>query len=522
MQKNDRQVGTFDPEATASKEADQFETSGGNSSVSQIDIADQSRQSFTYKLVHFTREFGRGLRKLVARLAFKKNGRPRGWVRKLMFHSDGRVRGVFRRCVYHKDGRPRHAFEIWHLENKIKIRVGSLDSVFARMNIGAEAARQLMAVSDGAVLVAAEFLPMHDQQSGGLRLKTLIEMIGKQGRPIIFASSLPMSKQPGILASEEGREHYEKILRHAGVAGFTYGVEELDALLAGKRFQLSHAFLSFPVVAEAFLPLVRDRQPNAKIIYDMVDFHALRMEREAALKDDAKLAADAAEMKKREVALAKSADVTIAVSADEKKAMLDLAPLAVVEILPNIFEISSNAPPGPMGRRDVLFLGGFWHKPNSDAVIWFVDEIWPRVIAEMPDCRFLIAGSNPGQDVLVLSRVKGVEVLGYIADLEPLFNAARVCVAPLRFGAGVKGKVGQSMAYGLPVVATSIGAEGMRWQNDEHLSIADDADAFAKKVLELLRDDALWIETQAQARRFVEMHFSVPALNDKVKALFNA
>jgi glycosyltransferase involved in cell wall biosynthesis len=227
-------------------------------------------------------------------------------------------------------------------------------------------------------------------------------------------------------------------------------------------------------------------------------------------------------MKKLELSLVGASDVTIAISAGEKQAILDLAPLAVVDVLPNIFEISSEFPPGPAGRRNVLFLGGFWHKPNSDAVVWFVDEIWPRVLAQMPDCRFLIAGSNPGHEILALSRAPGVEVLGYIGDLEPLYNAARVCVAPLRFGAGVKGKVGQSMAYGLPVVTTAIGAEGMLSNDDEHLLIADDAEAFAEKVLELLRDDALWIETQALARRFVETHFSVRALNDKVKALFNA
>jgi O-antigen biosynthesis protein len=254
----------------------------------------------------------------------------------------------------------------------------------------------------------------------------------------------------------------------------------------------------------------------------MVDFHALRMEREAALTGDAQLAADAARMKKLELSLVAAADVAIAISAEEKKALLDLAPLAVIDILPNIFEISADFPPGPAGRRDVLFLGGFWHKPNVDAVVWFVDEIWPRILRVTPGCRFLIAGSNPGPEVIALCRAPGVEVLGYVGDLEPLYNAARVCVAPLRFGAGVKGKVGQSMAYGLPVVTTSIGAEGMRSAEDEHLLIADDADAFGEKVLRLLRDDALWLETQAVGRRFVETHFSVPALNDKVKALFHA
>jgi len=412
---------------------------------------------------------------------------------------------------------------MWLLESGRKSHSAPASVALASLLTGAPKEPALAAVeSAGAILVAADFPPLYDQHSGGLRLKTLIEMFGKLQRPIIFASKFQRTGLPGVLGTDEGRIHYEDVLRKAGVVEFTYGADELDAFLGGQSRDFRYAFLAFPAVAETFLPIVRQHCPEAKVIYDMVDFHALRMEREAALKGCAKLADDAAAMKRREISLCKAADITIAISADEKKTLLELAPTAVIEILPNVFEIPAKAPPGPEGRRDVLFLGGFWHRPNGDAAKWFVEHIWPRVSAMAPDSRFLIAGSNPGADVLALGRTEGVEVLGYVANLELLYNSARVCVAPLRFGAGVKGKVGQSMAYGLPVVATSIGAEGMCLQDGEHLLIGDDPNVFAQHVIALMQDDRLWIKMQAKAREFVEAQFSVRALTEKVEHLFHA
>ncbi len=481
----------------------------------------RQRQSLGYRFTHAPRQIGRWLRAPFARLAFHKSGKPRGWIRKLLFHSNGRVRGVFVGWVYRASGGPRSAFKCWLITDDDRSRF-SLATVPSPDMAPLSSPTEIQVVATGSILVAADFPPLYDQHSGGLRLKTLIGMIGNQGRPIIFASSVMKSNLPGVLASDDGRAHYENVLKHCGVVDFAYGAEELDALLRDPTLDLRFAILSFPTVAETFLPIIRKHQPAAKVFYDMVDFHAQRMEREAVLKNDPKLAEDASTMYQLEVSLAMSADVTIAISADEKKALLELAPAAVIEIVPNIFELSAKSPPGPQGRRDVLFLGGFWHQPNGDAVKWFVEKIWPLVGAAAQECRFLIAGSNPGVDILALSEIEGVEVLGYVADLEPLYNAARVCVAPLRYGAGVKGKVGEAMAYGLPIVVTSIGAQGMCVQDCEHFLVADDPDAFAQHVIDLLRDDALWIKTQVKAREFVESQFSVRALTEKVENLFHA
>jgi glycosyltransferase involved in cell wall biosynthesis len=292
-------------------------------------------------------------------------------------------------------------------------------------------------------------------------------------------------------------------------------------MIAELGSSLRYAFLSFPHVAHDFIPCVRCHCPTATIIYDMVDFHALRIVREAALRRDANLLAKAEDMKAIEVAAARAADITVAVSTDEKSAMLDLVPDAVIDILPNVFVMPPTLPPGVDKRSGVLFVGGFWHRPNGDAVTWFVEKIWPQVRRQLPECRCRIAGSNPDDEVLALAAVPGVEILGFVPDLTPLFDSARVFIAPLRYGAGVKGKVGQGLVQGLPVVTTSIGAEGMNLVDGEHALIADDPDSFASEVVRLLRDDALWTRLQAQGVALARSNLSVEVVREKVANLFH-
>jgi O-antigen biosynthesis protein len=375
--------------------------------------------------------------------------------------------------------------------------------------------------ASGWVLVADDFPPLYDQQSGGLRLKTLIDIIGEQGWPIVFASRFPRSGLPGVLSTEAGITRYQAALQEAGVNSFAYGLDEVDETIAALGAKLRYAFLSRPQVAHDFIPCVRSHCPTATIIYDMVDFHALRIAREAELKHDANLLATAEEIKAIEVAAARAADITIAISNEEKSAVLDLVPTAVVDVLPNIFTMATADPPGTDKRSGLFFVGGFWHEPNVDAVTWFVQKIWPRIRGELPECRFRIAGSYPSDEVLALARTPGVDVLGFVPDLAPLFNSARVFVAPLRYGAGVKGKVGQSLAHGLPVVTTAIGAEGMNLLDGEHALIACDPIAFASQVVRLLCDDALWTRLQAQGRSLAQSAFSVEAVRDKMADLFH-
>jgi O-antigen biosynthesis protein len=371
------------------------------------------------------------------------------------------------------------------------------------------------------VLVAADAPPMFDKHAGGLRLHNLVRLFCELNRRVIFASRFTQDYFTGMAGSPEHRKRYEDLLYDAGVEQIAYGPEEGLNLIRMWGSELRWAFLSFPETAEQFTPLVRLHAPWADVIYDMVDFHALRMSREAELKSDVALRAAAERMRDMELTSAKTADLVVAVSEAERKALLQADPNLAVEVIPTVFDMPSDVRLEIDQRSGLLFVGGFWHTPNVDAVLWFAREIWPLVLRERPDMIFRIVGSNAPEQVLDLRGRPGIEVLGYVPDLTDLFAYSRMSVGPLSYGAGVKGKIGQSMAYGLPVVTTSIGAEGMALEHGKHLLIADAAEEFAAAVLRLASDDDLWRRLQANGRRFIEETQSMAAVRGKLRALMD-
>jgi glycosyltransferase involved in cell wall biosynthesis len=174
-----------------------------------------------------------------------------------------------------------------------------------------------------------------------------------------------------------------------------------------------------------------------------------------------------------------------------------------------------------MGRSGLLFVGGFQHPPNLDAVLWFVHDIWPRILSQDREMVLRIVGSDLSEGIVSVLKQPGVEVLGYVPDLTGLLAYNRMSVAPLRYGAGVKGKVGQSIAFGLPVVTTKIGAEGMALEDGKHILIADEPEEFAAAVLRLATDDELWRRLQANGRDFIADSQSIDAVRGKLRALMN-
>src|SRR5262249_38799860 len=142
-------------------------------------------------------------------------------------------------------------------------------------------------------------------------------------------------------------------------------------------------------------------------------------------------------------------------------------------------------------RGSLLFVGGFQHAPNADAVLWFVREVRPRLLRIVPDIEVVLVGSSPPPEIRAFVESIGVRLTGYVPDTAPYLDRAWVSIAPLRYGAGMKGKVGEAMAAGLPVVTTSIGAEGMELEDGVTALVADTPEAFAEAVRRLCTDDAL-------------------------------
>lgn len=243
-------------------------------------------------------------------------------------------------------------------------------------------------------------------------------------------------------------------------------------------------------VLEQVLDDLRRFAPQAPVLFHIMDLHFLRLEREAALDGSAATAAAAAAMRARELALIRRVDCTITHSTFERDLLARAAPEAPGVVWPFMFTFHGTEV-GFAPRRDFVFLGGYRHGPNVDAVRFFAAEVLPLIRAALPDARFVVAGANPGPEVQALAGPH-VVVTGMIEDLREVFDAARVFVCPLRFGAGTKGKISTAMAYGLPVVTTSCGAEGMDLIDGREVLIADDPAALAQACLRVHRDAALW------------------------------
>jgi glycosyltransferase involved in cell wall biosynthesis len=148
---------------------------------------------------------------------------------------------------------------------------------------------------------------------------------------------------------------------------------------------------------------------------------------------------------------------------------------------------------------------------------WFATEVFPLIRAELPELRFHCIGADAPPEIAALAEQAGIEIHGHVPDLDPYMDGARIAVAPLRYGAGVKGKVNLSMAHGQPVVATACAVEGMHLRDGEDALVADTAADYAQAVLRLYRDPALWQRLSENGMRNVETHFSLDAAREVVR-----
>jgi GT2 family glycosyltransferase/glycosyltransferase involved in cell wall biosynthesis len=328
------------------------------------------------------------------------------------------------------------------------------------------------------VLVVDDRVPTPDEDSGSQRMWHLLEILDDLGCVVTLLPADGVLRQPWLHR-----------LQQRGVEVLYGPVDPADYLM-GMGPELRAVVLSRPANALRFLSLVRELTPHAVVIYDTVDLHFLRLQREAQVATGAATSRLGVTMRALELALASDADVTLAVSQPEREVLLEAETGADVVVVSNIHEALPR-PPGPEERSGLLLVGNFQHPPNIDSAQVMVREVMPLVWAARPDTVLRIVGSRMPDEIHLLASER-VEVLGWVPDLTEAHDHARVMVAPLRFGAGVKGKVGDALRRGLPVVTSSIGAEGMDLVDGEHALIADGPAATALAVLSLLEDDGLW------------------------------
>jgi len=295
-------------------------------------------------------------------------------------------------------------------------------------------------------------------------------------------------------------------------------VPDLDAWLSEHGGDLDLVFVSRHYVLVPLLATLRQHAERALLVFDTVDLHFLREQREAELLRDEVLARQAETSRRQELRLVAQADVSLVVSPVEQALLQQEVPGADIRVLSNIHRVRGRGAPWS-ARSGLLFVGGFQHLPNVDAAHWLASEIFPLIRSARPDMALHLVGSRMPESILALAERPGILVHGFVEDLEPILNSVRVSVAPLRYGAGVKGKVNQAMSYGLPVVATTCAAEGMYLENERDVLVADEAGALADAVIRLDQDEALWNRLADGGLANVEAHFSMAAADSVLAEL---
>ena len=264
-------------------------------------------------------------------------------------------------------------------------------------------------------------------------------------------------------------------------------------------------------VAHVLVDLCRLHAPQAKIVFHTVDLHFLREERQAALFGTPEAVAQAEATKREELRCIASVDATIVVSRLEYDLVSELVPSAVRFLVPVMHPAPGRLAPRH-GRQGIIFVGGFAHEPNVDAVKFMLDEVWPLLRRAMPDLTISIIGSGAPPEILARHDLgQGVDILGFVPELVPHYTKALVNVAPIRFGAGIKGKVLAAMTVGLPTIATSAAAEGMGLKSGSDIIIADDPREIADAVIRLCTDEELWYQISNSASVTAQAEFSVDA-----------
>lgn len=360
------------------------------------------------------------------------------------------------------------------------------------------------------LLFIAGYYPMADRNSGDFRLSQLLRMFAESNQ--LFFLALNEREQ----AEDIGHAAVVKYRDNLFAAGITVLDEGIQHALAHTLYNA--VFFEWYYPARSFCNDVRLFQPQALLIIDSVDIVFNRYEAKAQLTGATQDSLHAAQTKSIELATYAASDLVITISDADAAILHRELPQTPTRTVSNIHPMPALYPTRSIAQTQLLFIGSFTHEPNIDAALYFCSEILPVIQRKIPDVSVCIVGNAPTQEILALAS-ENIKVLGYVPETAPYLDSCLISIAPLRFGGGVKGKVGEAMSYALPVVTTSIGAEGFGVTDGEHLLICDDSESFANGVIELINNDEYRSQIGKAARKFIEDNYSDIVAFKRVKSL---
>lgn len=365
------------------------------------------------------------------------------------------------------------------------------------------------------VLVIDIIIPEYDRDSGSRRLFHIIEIMLKRNFNVFLMAD-----------TKEYRFKYDycQAYKDMGVVVYTPSLDENNKLIDRERFielispNINFAWLHRPDIFSKFYGIIK-KHSNAKLIFDMVDFHYLRLKREWERSKEAGLKLEMNTYLEMELHNADMADVVVPITEEDKR---ELVPLLTREsemvVVGNIHQFNKeNTGFKKFNQREnLIFIGSFLHTPNLEAVRYLHDQILPILVEKLPSIKIEIIGSYAPQEFLDLNS-DNFQVLGFVEDISEYFNTARLFIAPLAFGAGIKGKIGQSLEFGLPLVTTEIGAEGFDFSPNKEIMVApiDDAKVFAEKIIALYTNETLWNRVSENSEKIL-YPFSLAKIEDEI------
>lgn len=349
------------------------------------------------------------------------------------------------------------------------------------------------------ILVIDHYVPHYDKDAGSRTTFQYLKLFVDKGLNVKFVGDNFYQHVP-----------YTTKLLQMGIEvlyGDWYAKNFKDWLKRNGRY-IDYTFLNRPHISIKYVDLIK-KYTNSKIIYYGHDLHYLREFREYQIFKDPALLKSSNDWKKIEFEIFEKSNVVYYPSQVEVDEILKYYPDKKVKAIPAyIFDNFDDEVPEFEKRKDLLFVGGFAHRPNIDAMIWFVEEIFPLVLERIPDIKLYIVGSNPTPEIKKYNS-ENVIVTGYVTDEEllELYKLVKLIVVPLRYGAGVKGKVVEAMYNKVPVVTTSIGAEGLI-DIEDALIIADDKERIANKIVEYYFNTAALMEISVNSYSYVKKYFT--------------
>ena len=351
------------------------------------------------------------------------------------------------------------------------------------------------------ILLIDEEVPRFDAQSGAFRIYSIMQILRDMNYEVSFLPKNGRRVAP-----------YTAWLEDIGVEVLGT-IEQYWDYVVSIRDQIKAVWVSRPPVMDALSNRLESDLHGVPVIFDMVDLHQLREIRQSQVLKSEDLKSESKTLEDRCLL---SADHVVAVSEEEAEfaRQIGAKSVSVVSNVHHVSEIRTFAP----RTMSALFVGSFKHTPNADGIIWFLDEVLQQILEVIPDFRLKIVGENP-PEYLKSYESDHVEILGWVPELDPLLYDSRVSVSPLRFGAGVKGKISQALSVGIPLVTTSIGAEGMSLRNGVDSMICDSSQDFAEGVIQILTDDLLWHRLSTNGQETAENFYGQKYAREQISQL---